>query len=487
MNNFAFCYLTNSLYYQSYFYQQENVLSGLSLSKENVTIRSGYESILKFYGYDLGDGSSEEGNVGMITTTQNNRREQDEPDRSTPMQTTVRTTTPRIFITSTATPDETTLKMEPPTTQYHENKVTEGKVETTTELPDEPTSEIIRETTTNIPENISKQPIKITTTPKATLPPTTIATTFPTTAIPSTYPTTIPTELPETTTPFFQTTRVPTSRFTYPPTEETTIFPVTEMMTSTPKPTHIFTFKPITTTPLPEPMTKRFYNIPTTIPPLLAIRSAVTDTTNPNSLTTFPVPTAIRLNPSDISNARFFNQRNSRTSRVKKDADSYNSFIPLAPSGYGVPSDVNLYDPYFHYATPNPPDLYYPEGNPIFATKDFEYADHHHDEVDHIFYLSPHDSIRIGFKVYNTILRFAYIPSLQASALELPLDSDNYSLLILVPDQPIEDMVHVLGSHLSPSLSNIRAALKENWIKTMIPKFQLKGNVVLTGDLMKVG
>ena len=38
---------------RSYFYQNENLLSGLTLSSENITIRSEYESILRFYGYDL--------------------------------------------------------------------------------------------------------------------------------------------------------------------------------------------------------------------------------------------------------------------------------------------------------------------------------------------------------------------------------------------------------------------------------------------------
>lgn len=425
-------------YVQSYFYQQENVLSGLSLSKENVTIRSGYESILRFYGYDLGDGSSEDGSVGMITTTPSNRRDQDEPENSTPMQTTVQTTDPndrettttRIFITSTAMPDRTTVKMELPTTQYFDNQVTETKVETTTftpterptEVPNEDTTKVFTETTVsdNNSRDTTSQPSFPITTLTSTTPiptttmttpiPTTIMTTpIPTTVVPSTYPTTIPTQLPyisETTTPFYQTTRVPTSRFTYPPTEETTILPVTEIITTTSKPSHLFTFKPITTTLLPEPMTKRFYNLQTTIPPLPVIRAAATDSTTPkilNTLTTIPVPTAIRLNPSDLSNARPLNPRNSRVYRVKKDASSYNSFIPLAPTGYGVPSDVNFYDPYFSYATPNPADLYYPEGNPIYATKDFEHVEHHHDEVDHIFYLNPHDSIRIGFKVHNII------------------------------------------------------------------------------------
>lgn len=473
---------------QSYFYQNENVLSGLSLSKENVTIRSGYESILRFYGYDLAD--PEEGNVGMVTTTQFNRREEDVPESTTSMQTTT-----RAADKNTTVSDISTVRTEPPTTQLSDDKGTEigattlSSFEKSTEAQVDTTTETFSETTVGITEPITTIKTTLpTTTIRTTLPTTIITTTLPTTTtaeIPSTIQTTTPTELP--TEP--ETTTISTIQTTYPPTEETTILLTTEMTSV--KPTHIFKFKPITTTQLPEPVTKRFYNMQTTLPPLPAIRSTVTDSTNvQNPLTATPVtvPTAIRLNPSDIStNARFINVRNARTFRLKRDASSYNGFIPLAPAtSYEVPEDVNFFDPYFSYATPNPPHFYYPEGNPILATKDFDYDDHHHDEIDHIFYLNPHDSIRVGFKVYNTILRYAYIPGIQASVLELPLDSENYSLLIMIPDQPVDDMVNILCSHLSPSLVTIRASLRDNWIRTMIPNFHLRGNVVLTGDLMKV-
>lgn len=450
----------------------------------------------------------------METTTISNKRQQDDEDETTTMQTFIQTTdilttlSPNIP-TETAITDRATVKLEPSSTADYDNKATEAKIETTTFI----TTEASTETTTKIAEKTSVDSVKTTSTSKPTFPtttttaPTTLPPTLPSTflstlsqtfppTLPPTFPATIPTQLPylsEITTPFIQTTMYPTSRFTYPPTEESTVLPVTEIISTTSKPSHIFTFKPITTTPLPEPIgttTKRFYNLQTTIPPLTAIKSAITDSSNSNilsSLTTVPVPTAIRVNPSEISNARLLNPRTSRVYRFKREATSYNAFIPLAPTGYGVAADANLYDPYFHYATPNPPDLsFYPDGNPIFANRDFDQIEHHHDEIDHIFYLNPHDSIRIGFKVYNTILRFAYIPEIQASVLELPLDSENYSLLIFVPDQPIDDLVNVLGTHLSPSLADIRAALRNNWIKTMIPKFHLKGNVVLTGDLMKV-
>lgn len=410
------------------------MLSGLSLSKENVTIRSGYESILRFYGYDLGNG--DEGGNGVITTTESKRREQDEQEHSTTVETTFSPTEMMTSISSEMDIQNTespTTKMvaEPTTTEYNGNKVTEVKMQESTATtapaptaqttaPSDASTERTTERTTERPTEASTQPPMIHSTK---LPSILVVTVPPTTA------TTIPPQLrylSEITTKFPLT--IPT-RLTYPLTEESTVLPVTEMTSTSKSTTYIFTFKPITTTPIPEShitTTKRFFNLLTTIPPLA--KPVTTESPNArllNTLTTLPVPTAIRS--ADPSNARLLNGRNSRVYRIKRDPTNYNNFIPLAPSGYGVSSDADLYDPYFNYATPHPPDLYnYPDGNPIFATREFEQTDHQPEEVDHIFFLNPHDSIRIGFKVYNTILRFAYIQGIQASALELPLDSENY-------------------------------------------------------------
>lgn len=54
---------------QSYFYKKENLLSGLIFNKENITIRPEYETILRFYGYDIDTTSS------MVTESQMNNEQ----------------------------------------------------------------------------------------------------------------------------------------------------------------------------------------------------------------------------------------------------------------------------------------------------------------------------------------------------------------------------------------------------------------------------
>jgi hypothetical protein len=56
-----FCYC-----FQSYFYKKENLLSGLIFNKENITIRPEYETVLRFYGYDL------DGATNMLTESKMN-------------------------------------------------------------------------------------------------------------------------------------------------------------------------------------------------------------------------------------------------------------------------------------------------------------------------------------------------------------------------------------------------------------------------------
>lgn len=125
-------------------------------------------------------------------------------------------------------------------------------------------------------------------------------------------------------------------------------------------------------------------------------------------------------------------------------------------------------------------------GNVQFVPQDF---DQMLDEHNHIFYLSPAESVQAPFKTYNTILRYAHVDALKSSVLELPLDSDNYNLLLLLPDQPygLDGLVAAMASDSAPALRDIRAKLKPEWIQAMVPKFNLEGNIVLTGDLMKVG
>lgn len=96
---------------RSYFYNQENLLSGLSLSKENVTIRPEYETLLRFYGYDLMSGM-------MHTSTESSTKETSTElsttvgtvESTTESSTELTTTTEMMTTTESSTKQETTGK-----------------------------------------------------------------------------------------------------------------------------------------------------------------------------------------------------------------------------------------------------------------------------------------------------------------------------------------------------------------------------------------
>lgn len=93
---------------RSYFYSQDNLLSGLSLSVPNVTVRPEYENILRFYGYDLENGN-------MITTNGGKSGDCKEENE------TMTTEMPEQVVETTTLDmeeEETTIEMttEPPTT-----------------------------------------------------------------------------------------------------------------------------------------------------------------------------------------------------------------------------------------------------------------------------------------------------------------------------------------------------------------------------------
>lgn len=131
---------------RSYFYSHENLLSGLSLSKENVTVRPEYENILRFYGYDLENGNmitsgksacKNETEEAPITTTIEAETMTTEdvtteipttmsPPETTTTTTSMTTTTTKAQTTSTVVPTtamassplETTTSAVPRTTEY---------------------------------------------------------------------------------------------------------------------------------------------------------------------------------------------------------------------------------------------------------------------------------------------------------------------------------------------------------------------------------
>lgn len=185
--------------------------------------------------------------------------------------------------------------------------------------------------------------------------------------------------------------------------------------------------------------------------------------------------------------------------------------------GFAQPNDYDLtlhYDSndplnYYNYATPG---QFQPKERPAtnghltvnpahvaaaVAGADFLPAQHRQETVlpdidDNIvndkFHITPFESIQVPYRMYNTILRYAYIDSIKSSLVELPLDSNNYNLLILVPDvdNHLDAVLSAMRNDYSVNLRQLQRRLRPHWIKTIVPKFQQKGNIVLTNDLMKV-
>lgn len=89
---------------------------------------------------------------------------------------------------------------------------------------------------------------------------------------------------------------------------------------------------------------------------------------------------------------------------------------------------------------------------------------------------------------YDAVLEHAFLPHLEASALRLPLDSDRYYLLVVLPNRggPPE-LGRLLGRMARESdLADIYAALRPRRVRATVPSFIVKGHVTLTTDLQKV-
>lgn len=270
---------------QEYFYADENLLDGLSLNRDNVTIRPDYEAVLRFYGYDLNDSGAEEKMVHMATTMFH--------VAATAMPATTAivpaTTTAALIPTTTTTiRSVTATAVTVPLTTEMPTIATSPPTTTTQTVPPIPETTEMITTIVPPPEMTTTTELLTTTTTQQTTPSTTTTieppttTTTTTTGPPTT--TTATTEPPTTTTTTTEpptTTTTTTTTTTEPPTTTTT--PAT---TSTqPPPTSTTPF--ITTTTAPPPTTTQPPTIDTTtiFVPLIAQRIPTFVTTTPTPAT----------------------------------------------------------------------------------------------------------------------------------------------------------------------------------------------------------
>ncbi|XP_041974330.1 serpin H1 [Aricia agestis] len=110
-------------------------------------------------------------------------------------------------------------------------------------------------------------------------------------------------------------------------------------------------------------------------------------------------------------------------------------------------------------------------------------------DYDKMFSVNGLRNIEVTYMNYDTILDHAFLPHLEASALRLPLDSEKYYLLVVLPmRRGVVELERLLSRMARESdLSDIYSALRPCRVRAAVPSFVVKGHVTLTTDLQKLG
>ncbi|XP_061709399.1 uncharacterized protein LOC133519366 [Cydia pomonella] len=108
---------------------------------------------------------------------------------------------------------------------------------------------------------------------------------------------------------------------------------------------------------------------------------------------------------------------------------------------------------------------------------------------DQMFLANGLKSVQVSYMQYNAVLEHAYLPHLEAAALRLPLDSERYYLLALLPERAHPAELARLLARLArhSDLRDVYAALRPRQVRATLPSFTVKGHVTLTADLQKLG
>ncbi|XP_065372208.1 uncharacterized protein Spn85F [Calliphora vicina] len=419
---------------RTYFFDSDNPLKGLSLNKENVTITRDYETILMFYGYDLG--------IDMVSSTAM-------PTTTTPATTTntIPETTKATATLETTTVDTTTsmtLEMETTTTPVTTITTTSGTTnsETTTETPTTTTtSEVITTTTDETVTTMKPEEITEMTSEKAQ-----------------------------------EVTTSSTETSTSAATEITTV-----------------SMQPETETNEAAELISSFVAEENSEPFLRIQKARVTRLPSAKLQAPLTPKTKPQMNylPAQRKSSRL-TSRNKRHLFGFKEFDT-NLFVTLfnaesqlhthlttGSALTGLPTYVQVSNDYEVDTDPN-----------FIATSqtssNLKHTNYNTDVISHVFYLNNQHVIYTTFKVYNAVLYYKYFDRLRLSVLELELDTPEYNLIILLPDYNTDLVAAASSLRAGPKLRLMRKQLKPKWVQAIIPDFRLHGTMFLTNDLQNLG
>ncbi|RVE42825.1 hypothetical protein evm_012537 [Chilo suppressalis] len=429
---------------KTYFVPEEGFLAGLALNNENVTFNDNYKKVLRFYGFDL----------------ENDQLPTLSPENAT--MTSNSTMSPDV-LGQTTTPSMAT-----------ESKAGEN----------EATATAMREETTANPDSETLNEVDI----RGPLPPTTTASTVPAANAES-----IP---PETTNPSTSTTsQIPTTNRPTP----TTVQP-TETITTT-------TQIPSSTTDISSPAKS---DLPSTVPVTV---DEVTSPTSTIALPTEPtidneVMTSTDLRTSTVSDATN-NDMSTITSMssdpseptttqstvieqsmISTESTTSTSMMDIITTASVNASSLETLErkkkSIVDFIFTNPP---YMDDYLIYRSYDVGLELPLPNFNNKMFLANGLKSVQVTYMHYDTVLEHAYLPHLEAAALRLPLDSERYYLLVVLPSRAGAAELGRLLSRMAreSDLSDVYSALRPRRVRAVVPSFTVKGHVTLTTDLQKLG
>ncbi|CAK9824579.1 Zan [Anthophora retusa] len=462
----------------------DGFLGGLTLNQENTKLRSEYEDILRFYGFNL---SIPEEEMDETTTAATTPVQETTTDVVTEQPTTLvseETTTP----TTATLNSETTMMVEMIGMTLNTMDAQDRLTQTTT-----PATEILMDDTSTTISTASETQKTATTsttitTQPTTSPPTTI-TTEPTTETSTTTPTIPSTTTILTTTPAPVTTTVTTpaattmdatipestasSSQTAP--QQSTEPPVPESTTTMPTMTAAII---TTSSTISSPINVAEATMSSTIPTTEADETSTTVSTNgpaanENTVSTDSpnnqsIPTEIGSTDLPVTTSEIASAGQLTTvgvmNRKKRSVRTPRGFFSSYPDEGIWMQDLGIWKPYS------------PNLNEASVR----------DSTEISFLVNGCDVSSVTASRYFAVLPFAYFPSLHAVALEFPLDDPRYNILLMMATDR-RDTYRLARDLGGKSLRLLRKQLQATWVRATIPSFMLRGFVTLTSFLQRLG
>ncbi|XP_014354822.2 uncharacterized protein LOC106707889 [Papilio machaon] len=523
---------------KTYFVPEEGFLAGLALNSENVIFKEKYKEVLRFYGFDIDSGQT----TTPTSTTTNatvttNPTSTDVDETSTTTLSTENTTTEKEETTTNPTETPTTEVTQETTTMSTQTIPTSTTVKTTTS---QTTQTSVNSTTTTDSSTA--------TTPNTTMSENIISTTesmatgTTNTATTGAITSTSGTDAPSTVTTFSSGSTTNTQNTS---TSESVTNPTVSSSTSgsTQNVQNIATTEsatPSNGTTSSSGTTAQ--NSSTSESPTSSTETSssgsTTSMTMPGSVTTSTEATAtsetttVMQNTSTTENVTLSTEAasSSESTTSMQNTTTPGSVMPssetMSTSGNIMNNTESVTNPtpvngslletlarrkksIVDYLFTNPP---YADNYPVYRSFDIgpDFSDMAYDgdeqEVyfandgkkilpyvgyggNQMFLANGIKNVEVTYMSYDATLDHAHLPHLDASALRLPLDSERYYLLLVLPTRRRAGELARLLARMARSsdLSDVYNALRPKRVRALVPSFFVKGHITLTTDLQRLG